>query len=690
VAAALLTFGIAPLSAAADDRRTCDDWRYPEEAFAACSRLISQEPNVANHYYQRGFAYYRRDPDRAIADFDQVIRLDPKNFFSYVHRGDAYRLKRDYDRAIADFDKAIEVVGFKGDSPKSFRGGLEGDLDRSLHFAYSGRGDAYKDKGDYDRAIADYDKAIRLNPYAREYTSRGIAYLNGKYDYDRAISDFDHAIRLDPKNAIAYSNRGDAYEKKRDYPRAVADYDQSLKLDPNNAIARKGRERVQALLTANWPSPAPAQAQLPPPPQAADDRETCGRRQYEEGIAACSRLIKRNSSDGEAYLMRGHHHLSKGDYDHAIADYSQAIRLDYGDLIPPGGAYQFRARAYEAKRDYDHAIADYSQFIARNAGYPNNGGGLEERAKAYEAKADYDHAIADYEQLLKLDPNDAFARQGRERVQAALAARPNAAPLQALPAPQASPPQPATLPLPAERRVALVIGNSGYTSSLVQALPNPRRDAKLVADALRQAGFETVDLVDLDRVGMAKALQSFRAKAASADWALVYFAGHGIEINRVNYLIPVDAKLADSGDVELETVSYEAMLNAIGGAKALRIIILDACRTNPFKASMRQTVALRGSLDRGLAAPPETEPGTLVVYSAKEGQAAIDDVGGVNSPFAQAFVARLKTPGREVRRMFDEVRDDVLEATSKRQQPYTYGSLPGSRDFFFVIGRNDK
>jgi uncharacterized caspase-like protein len=106
----------------------------------------------------------------------------------------------------------------------------------------------------------------------------------------------------------------------------------------------------------------------------------------------------------------------------------------------------------------------------------------------------------------------------------------------------------------------------------------------------------------------------------------------------------------------------------------------------PFKANMHQTVALRGSLDRGLAAPPETKPGTLVVYSAKEGQAAVDG-DGVNSPFARAFVARLKKPGREVQRMFDDVRDDVLQATNERQEPYKYGSLPGSRDFFFVAGK---
>jgi uncharacterized caspase-like protein len=206
-----------------------------------------------------------------------------------------------------------------------------------------------------------------------------------------------------------------------------------------------------------------------------------------------------------------------------------------------------------------------------------------------------------------------------------------------------------------------------------------------VAEALRQAGFDTVDLTDLDLAGMVKALQAFRDKADSADWALVYFAGHGIEINRVNYLIPVDAKLADSRDVKRETVSYEDFAEAIGGAKALRIIILDACRNNPFKASMRQTAAVRGSLERGLAAPPEAEPGTLVVYSAKEGQAAVDG-DGVNSPFATALIAQLKVPDRDVRRVFDYVREEVMDATGKRQQPFTYGSLP-PRDFFFVAGK---
>ena len=231
-----------------------------------------------------------------------------------------------------------------------------------------------------------------------------------------------------------------------------------------------------------------------------------------------------------------------------------------------------------------------------------------------------------------------------------------------------------------------MIGNSEYRSAAF--LPNPRRDAKAVADALRQTGFQAVEFaMDLDRDAMVKALHSFRDQADRADWALIYFAGHGIEIDRVNYLIPVDTRLVDDRDVKAETVSYEELLQTIGGARMLRLVVLDACRINPFKDSMRRTIASRGPTDRGLAPPPDAEPGTLVVYSAKDGEVAADDVDGVNSPFARAFVAQLKVPGREVRRLFDYVRDDVLDATNKRQQPFTYGSLPGRKDFFFVSAK---
>jgi uncharacterized caspase-like protein len=307
---------------------------------------------------------------------------------------------------------------------------------------------------------------------------------------------------------------------------------------------------------------------------------------------------------------------------------------------------------------------------------PKYARGYSNRAAVYLMRGDRDRATADYETALQLEPSLVGAAD-INKLQAALAAKPVAA--------AAQPATTTAAPVPADRRVALVIGNSAYRAA--PFLSNPRRDAKVVADALREDGFQVELAMDLDRDGMVKALRSFREQADGADWALIYYAGHGIEIDRVNYLIPTDARLIDDRDVKPETISYEELLGTVSGSKALRIVVLDACRVNPFKDQMRRSAATRSATDRGLAPPPEPKPGTMVVYAAKDGEVAADDVGGANSPFARAFVNELKVPGREVRRLFDNVRDEVLEATGQRQQPFTYGSLPGRRDFFFVAAK---
>jgi len=228
-------------------------------------------------------------------------------------------------------------------------------------------------------------------------------------------------------------------------------------------------------------------------------------------------------------------------------------------------------------------------------------------------------------------------------------------------------------------RIALVIGNSAYKN--VPALANPARDADTMAASFRSAGFKTVQLRnDLTREKLTDALQDFAAEADKADWAVVYFAGHGLEVNGTNYLIPVDARLAADRDVEFEAVPLDRVMNAVSGAKRLRLVLLDACRDNPFANQMRRSVATR-SIGRGLT-NVEPEAGTLVVYAAKHGQVALDGDGG-NSPFVTALTKRMRTPGLEVRRLFDHVRDDVLEMTSRAQQPFSYGSLPGSEDYYF-------
>ncbi|MDB5575944.1 MAG: hypothetical protein JWR80_1120, partial [Bradyrhizobium sp.] len=246
------------------------------------------------------------------------------------------------------------------------------------------------------------------------------------------------------------------------------------------------------------------------------------------------------------------------------------------------------------------------------------------------------------------------------------------------------------------RRAALIIGNSAYKS--VAVLENPRRDAQKMAAALRAVGFDDVTMaVDVSCDKMLEALRSFAAAADRADWAVVYYAGHGIEVNGVNYLIPVDAKLATDRDVLFEAMPLDQVMAAIDGAKKLKLVVLDACRDNPFAnaaaapAPIAVAVSPSGdstrsartrSLGKGLG-ELKVQGASLVVYAAKHGQTALGGEGE-NSPFAVAVVQRIATPGVEINKLFRLVRDDVMEATAGRQEPYTYGSLPGREDFFFV------
>jgi uncharacterized caspase-like protein len=236
-----------------------------------------------------------------------------------------------------------------------------------------------------------------------------------------------------------------------------------------------------------------------------------------------------------------------------------------------------------------------------------------------------------------------------------------------------------------DRRIALVVGNSAYSNA--PALPNAVRDANLIADALRRTGFETVTvLTNLRKDALVGALRDFAGRAETADWSLVYYAGHGMEVGGTNYLVPTDAKIAVDRDIGFEAVPLDQVLNAAERAIRLRLVVLDACRDNPFANQMKRTstVASR-SVSRGLA-PVEPEAGTLVVYAAKDGETALDGDGN-NSPFASAFAKHLPTPGLEVRRLFDVVRDDVMEATGRKQKPFSYGSISGRQDFYFVTGK---
>jgi hypothetical protein len=227
----------------------------------------------------------------------------------------------------------------------------------------------------------------------------------------------------------------------------------------------------------------------------------------------------------------------------------------------------------------------------------------------------------------------------------------------------------------ADKRVALTIGNSAYKN--VAQLPNPVNDAAAVTALLKSSGFDVVEArMDLGVAEMRRAISDFSDTASDADVAVVFYAGHGIEVDGTNYIIPVDAVLKRDIDVDDEAVSLDRVLRILDPVKRLRLVILDACRDNPFSNSMKRTLGTR-SVGRGLAKVEPSSSDTLIAFAAKAGSVASDG-DGTNSPFTTALLKFIAAPGLDLRLAFGKVRDEVMKTTKNRQEPFVYGSLGGS------------
>ena len=225
-------------------------------------------------------------------------------------------------------------------------------------------------------------------------------------------------------------------------------------------------------------------------------------------------------------------------------------------------------------------------------------------------------------------------------------------------------------PAQAAKRVALVIGNAVYAHA--PRLANPLNDASDIGAALSRLGYAVTKLENAEYDAMRRGLRAFTRAASGAEAAVVFYAGHGIEVDKRNFLVPVDARLSSDREVEFETVPLDLVARAVEGASGLGLVILDACRDNPFAAAMQRAGPTR-SIGRGLA---RVEPAgeMLIAYAARGGTVASDGTGR-NSPYTEALLAHLEEPGLEVGLMFRKVRDAVLKATGRKQEPFVYGSL---------------
>jgi uncharacterized caspase-like protein len=236
------------------------------------------------------------------------------------------------------------------------------------------------------------------------------------------------------------------------------------------------------------------------------------------------------------------------------------------------------------------------------------------------------------------------------------------------------------LPALAEKRVALVVGNSKYAQ--VTQLANPANDANDIATALRGAGFEVIVGLDVDKQAFDTKVRNFAELLDGSDVAIFFYAGHGLQVGGRNYLIPVDARLANERDLDFDAVSLDLVLKQmeLGRGDKTNIVFLDACRDNPFSGNLARSMGTRStSIGKGLA-QVETGVGTFIAYSTQPGNVALDGKGR-NSPFTAALSKHVLETDRDLTGVMIEVRKDVLAATGGKQVPWDHSALTG--EFYF-------
>jgi tetratricopeptide (TPR) repeat protein/protein involved in polysaccharide export with SLBB domain len=370
-----------------------------EEAIPYFTRAITSKHRAAD-YYGRGNARLEKHQfDKALADYDEAIRLNPtfREAFSarglvYLTKGDADRTVDHYKNAIADYTEAIRL-GLKDSS------------------VYGNRGVAFIRTGDLQRAIADLTDAIRLAPKDDwTYNARGAAYYE-KDDFDRAIADYTEAIRLNPEDGYVYCNRGIAWQLKGDYGKAIADYTEAIQRNSTfgKAFCRRG---------AAWSAKGDFRKSIADFTKAIrlgvrDADIYCGRgtaylgiRDWDKAGADFAEAIRLDPRCRRAYLARGGINVDKGDCDKAIADFTEAIHLDAKDAM----AYFDRGAIYTQKGDLDLAIADYTEAIKLQ---PRDANAYLKRGEAWLFKKEYDKAIADFDKVLRRSATEMNAYLGR-------------------------------------------------------------------------------------------------------------------------------------------------------------------------------------------------------------------------------------------------------------------------------------
>jgi tetratricopeptide (TPR) repeat protein len=640
----------------------------PEKSIAGCTKLlkgkIAKKSDQSIVYSMRGLSYLNNgDNQNAIQDLEKAAALNPQNFQAFQGLGFALQKTGLYPEAVAAFDKAIALnpsdhvtISYRGYAHlnvKDYALALK-DFDSAARLApkeasyQAARGDALKSSKSYPLAIAAYSKAIKLSAdQYGAYEGRGLAHAVLQ-DIDAALADFDKAIELNPKASLSFAGRANAKYLRGDIDGGLADAEQAMSLSPNDeymlVAAGNGYFAKQDFVKAQ---------ELYAEAQAADSTSS-------------------RASSGLASVT-----LELGDADRALSFVDTALQQAPEKL----GPYATRGHIMLTKGRVDEAIGNFEKALSDNNldGMAYLGLGL-----AYAQKGDAQQARLNFEESLK--PNRLYAFQQKRATEAMLALADAKTDIQV--AANTTTEEPiAKVPVVSfnpGKRVALVIGNGAYENA--NPLPNPTRDSAAIAASLKNLGFDVIEGNDLNLANMQGKLKDFAEKAASADVALFYYAGHGMQVGDKNYLIPTDAKLKEATAVDFELVDVnKSVLQYLGGDDKTGIIILDSCRDNPLSRSFSRSFGKTrsGTVAQGMAPMSADEGGLIIAFATAPGDVA-EDGDGQNSPFTTALIKHMATPGIELEQMMKRVKKDVYLATNKRQQPWVNSGL---RDEIFLSGK---
>jgi tetratricopeptide (TPR) repeat protein len=452
----------------------------------------------------------------------------------------------------------------------------------------------------------------------------------------RATSDFERSVAactriIDAPGATkewivwAGYNRALAYDAKGENDRALMEYDMVLRHEPGYLLAINGRG-LSYFKKKDLPN----------------------------AKAAFDQVLAFNPEFVDAQYSRGIVNFDMGENDKAIVDYTSAIALNPGHAA----AYSRRGQAYEKNREYQKAIADYRKALASSGE-----GNIHQQAHAYSRS-----------RLTVLGasitaPGSTATTTTKDTSTTTTAS-----------ANTKSEERATTKAAPVEvnlgRRVALIIGNTAYQHT--EPLTNPSNDAKAVAASLRRLGFQSViDGTDLDAEKLAGKVRDFSRALKGADLALFYYAGHGVQVNGLNYMMPVDAKLAEESDVYAETVELNDVLKHMERQAKTNIIILDACRNNPLQRNLARSMGTRSAAASQGLAEVRSGVGTLIVFATQPGNVALDGAEK-HSPFTAGLLKHIETPNIDIAIMLRRVRDDVIDNTKGQQVPWEHSSLRGA------------